>query len=310
MFGLFLFINFIAGYSNANAITVDEINIDKYVNDYANVIDDTTESNLNNQLYNFAASTTNQILIVTVPDMSGDYIEHYAVKLFEKAKPGNAKSDNGVLVIAAIKERSVRIEVGYGLEPIVTDGVSNYIIKNIITPSFKNSDYAKGLSDATNQIEQVVSANVNDPIINAEANTNANNSVLKSFLISNSANIIIIIFFAAVTIIPWMAAILGRTKSWWAGGVIGLVLAIIIFYLILKTLLAFILVIIGLAFDYIVSKNYKEHASGDRSGPPDWWAGGSGFGGGWGSGISSGGFGGGFSGGGGSSGGGGASGSW
>ena len=310
MFGLFLFINFIAGYSNANAITVDEINIDKYVNDYANVIDDTTESNLNNQLYNFAASTTNQILIITVPDMSGDYIEHYAVKLFEKAKPGNTKSDNGVLVIAAIKERSVRIEVGYGLEPIVTDGVSNYIIRNIITPSFKNSDYAKGLSDAADQIEQVVSANANDPIINAEANINANNSVLKSFLISNSANIIIILFFAAVTIIPWMAAILGRTKSWWAGGVIGLVLAIIIFYLIFKTLLAFILVIIGLIFDYLVSKNYKEHASGDRSGPPDWWAGGSGFGGGWGSGSSSGGFGGGFSGGGGSSGGGGASGSW
>jgi uncharacterized protein len=280
-----------------NAEVVDDLNINKYVNDFANLLSDTKEAELEKLLGDNYASTTNQLVVVTVNNISGDYIENYSIKLAEKIKAGSAQNDNGVIFLIAKDDRKVRIEVGYGLEDKLTDLKTSRIINEVVTPAFKSGDYESGVMGGVRDILRVTSG-----AEYAGENGDNKNIIKQSSIEQWTVSVIMILFF----VFPWLAAILGRTKAWWLGGVIGFVVAALLFLFLLKTLLVFLLVVFGLLFDYVVSKNYKESVINQKD--PDWWAGGS-----WGPGSSSGwrsSSGGGFSGGGGSFGGGGSSGSW
>ena len=85
-----------------------------------------------------------QIAVLTVNSIPVS-IEEYAVKVFETWKLGQAGKDNDVLVVVAVKDRKLRIEVGYGLEGILTDTKCGIIIRNVITPHFKEGNYAEGI---------------------------------------------------------------------------------------------------------------------------------------------------------------------
>ena len=86
----------------SNAEKLDDLNINKYVNDFANIIEDNTELELESNLRTFFASTTHQIVVVTVNNMSGDYLENYTIKLAEKIKAGAEKNDNGVILLITL----------------------------------------------------------------------------------------------------------------------------------------------------------------------------------------------------------------
>jgi len=287
---------------------VDDLKIDKYVNDFANIIDDNSENNLNTELANYDASTTNQIVVVTVNNLDDDYIEHYSIKLAEKIKAGTEARDNGVILLVAKDDRKMRIEVGYGLEGALTDIESNDIINNILKPAFQKEDYTGGIVNGTHAIEESIAGEY----------TNDSPAISSQNISKIIFSIIPFIFIIFIILIQWLASILGRTKSWWLGGIFGLFaggIVYLIFATTLSIILIFIFSILGFIFDYFVSKNYKQHLKDEKKGPPKWWSGGtwaagSSFwnnrrGGGWGGGSS-----GGFSGGGGSFGGGGSSGSW
>ena len=290
------------GASVANAEKIEDLKVDKYINDFANIIEDNTESELENKLRAFFASTTHQLVIITVNNMDGDYLENYTIKLAEKIKVGSEKNDNGVILFIAKDERKVRIEVGKGLESVLTDAKSSNIIRNIITPEFKKGDYTTGIKNGAQEIINVTS-DENYVASGDNKNTNLFLKILSKF----PPEIFLVIIFFGFGAMQWVISILGRTKSWWLGGVIGFAISIFIYFLLFSSLFIFLITILGFIFDYFISKNYKEHAEKLKDGPPDWWAGGSTFGGGGGWNNSSGG---GFSGGGGSFGGGGASGSW
>ena len=99
-------------------------------------------------------STSNQIAVVLIKSL-GDYgIEEYATKLFREWGIGNKKTNNGVLLIAAIDDRKVRIEVGYGLEGAIPDIIANDIIRNDIAPNFKQGDYYRGIDEATDALSK------------------------------------------------------------------------------------------------------------------------------------------------------------
>ncbi len=87
----------------------------KLVNDAAHVLSPEQQAILERKLVALDDSTSNQIAIVTIPTLDGYPIEDYAVKLFRDWGIGNAKSRNGILILVALKEHQVRIEVGYGL---------------------------------------------------------------------------------------------------------------------------------------------------------------------------------------------------
>ena len=69
------------------------------------------------------------------------YLEDFAVKLYDKWQPGLAEQDNGILMVIFIDDKKIRIEVGYGLEDVVTDAQAGAVIRNQIAPHFKKADY-------------------------------------------------------------------------------------------------------------------------------------------------------------------------
>ena len=257
-----------------------------FVNDFANIISPAQRSELENILFNLEKQTGNEISVVTIPSLEDETIESYAVKLFEDWKIGKEGKDNGILLLVALNDRKMRIEVGYGLEPYITDAQASSIIRNILTPNFKKGEYYNGIKEAINIIIKILEGDAN-----AVPKENGG-----SIDIGNLA-------FFVIFILMWLASILGRSKSWWLGGalggVAGIVIGFIYGFIFTGIIFVIVLAILGFIFDYIVSKIY--HTSVDRGGHPPWWIGGGGMGG----------RGGGFGGfGGGSSGGGGGSGSW
>ena len=86
--------------------------------------------------------------VVTVPSLNGVPAEDYAVQLFKEWGIGQAKTDNGVLVLVAPNEREMRIEVGYGLEGILPDGLAGQIIRENFVPRFRDNDTTAGSATA------------------------------------------------------------------------------------------------------------------------------------------------------------------
>jgi len=93
-----------------------------------------------------------QLVVVTVPDLQGYEIEDYGYKLGRAWGIGDKGRNDGALLIVAPKEHKVRIEVGYGLEGIITDALSSVIIQREVVPRFKQNDYAGGIAAATDQL--------------------------------------------------------------------------------------------------------------------------------------------------------------
>lgn len=249
-----------------------------FVNDFAGILKPETISLLNQKLGQFSKDTGNEISVVTIAKLGDETVETYAEKLFQEWGIGKEKEDNGVLLLISLEDREMRIEVGYGLEHLVTDIDSGRIIREILTPAFQREDFDGGVIQTVDTIVGLVGGEQMSPSQE-----------------SSTVNWFRYLPYAIFALI-YVASILGRSKSWWAGGVIGGILGIIFFS---GIVFIGVWILVGLIFDFLVSYFYKKSIG--KGGVPPWWIGGGGIGG------SSGGFGG-F--GGGMSGGGGASGKW
>ncbi|HNV96740.1 MAG TPA: TPM domain-containing protein [bacterium] len=259
-----------------------------FVNDYTNTLTTQEKQSLEQKLSDFEKQTTNEISVVIIQSLEGDTIENFAVKLFEDWKIGKKNNDNGVLLLISIEDRKIRIETGYGMEGYLTDAQSFWIIDETMKPEFRNNNYYGGIDKA---VDQIISSTQG---IELTSQTKVNSKITENTI---SFFIAIFIFFLNI-----FARLLGKTKSFWLGGVIGgilgAIIGLIIGTLLIGTIITIILTILGLLFDYAVSKNNGKPGTGGGF----WFLGG---------GRSGGGFGGGFGGfGGGRSGGGGASGGW
>ena len=126
------------------------------VTDLANVIDAATEADLDRRLDQLEQQTSSEVAVVTVPSLNGVPVEDYAVQLFKEWGIGQAKTDNGVLVLVAPSEREMRIEVGYGLEGILPDGLAGQIIRENFIPRFRDDDYNGGIRDGVARVIDVV----------------------------------------------------------------------------------------------------------------------------------------------------------
>lgn len=260
-----------------------------FVNDFAGVIPATQRDSLEARLASLEKATGDEVAVATVPSLGGETVETYAEKLFQEWGIGNAGHDNGILILVSTGDHEARIEVGYGLEGTLTDLQSGNIIRNVMVPAFKGGDYAGGISGAVDAIADIIEGSPD------AAQYSETGDSPERWGFSFQA-----LFAIAIIVLNVLSRILGSTRSWWLGGVLGAIAGIIIgiiWGLFIGIISSIILGLLGLLFDFIVSKR-----------PPG--SGGGGlwpiFFGGRGSGPS-GGFGG-F--GGGSSGGGGASGKW
>ena len=114
--------------------------------DNAEILSAATVQKLTADLKAHEDRTTNQIAVLTVKSLEGESVEDFAVRVFEQWKLGQKGKDNGVLVVVAPGDRRMRIEVGYGLEGTITDATAARIIRDRMTPRFKNNDYDGGIA--------------------------------------------------------------------------------------------------------------------------------------------------------------------
>lgn len=127
----------------------------KPVNDFANVIDTSSARELDSLIRSLQQATGDVVVVATV-DTFAPYgsIQEYAVKMFENHGRGIGERgrDNGLLILVAIKDRSVKFEVGYELEQFITDGFSGQTTREDIAPSFRRGEYGQGLVAATQRV--------------------------------------------------------------------------------------------------------------------------------------------------------------
>ncbi|WP_404299206.1 TPM domain-containing protein [Halomonas sp.] len=137
--------------------------------DQADLLEASVESRLSGMLETHEDATTEQLVVVTVLDLDGNAIEEYGYQLGRHWGIGQKDDDNGALLIVAPNEREVRIEVGYGLEGRLTDAQSSAIINQIITPAFREGDYARGITEGVEAMIQVLSGESTDTIATSSA---------------------------------------------------------------------------------------------------------------------------------------------
>lgn len=124
--------------------------------DSAQMIDPAVREQLTQQLQALEQTSGDQLVVVTVPDLQGVPIEDYGYQLGRQWGIGQKGKDNGALLILSRDDRQLRIEVGYGLEGVLTDAQSWVIINQVILPKFKAGNFSQGISDGVAAMIQVV----------------------------------------------------------------------------------------------------------------------------------------------------------
>jgi len=119
-----------------------------FVTDTANMIDPVYEGKINELCKEIEQDTTVEIAVVTIDSLNGMSKEQYAVELFERAGIGKKDRDNGLLILIVKSEREYRVEVGYGLEHLITDSHKVDIGDGILVPNFKRGEFGKGVYEA------------------------------------------------------------------------------------------------------------------------------------------------------------------
>lgn len=118
------------------------------VHDEAHVLTLETIDQLEKKLTVFQDSTSNQIAILIIKSLDGQVLEEYTLRVAEKWKLGTKSKDNGVLFLVAVDDHKMRIEVGQGLQGVLTDALCNRIIRNEVAPAFRRNNYDEGVMTA------------------------------------------------------------------------------------------------------------------------------------------------------------------
>ena len=142
-----------------NAFSLEVPAMNGRVNDYAKILNSSQEREISEYLEKLENSTGIQIAVLTINSLKGENLEDFSIRTVEKWKLGDKKEDNGALLLVSFAERKIRIEVGYGLEPLLTDTKCGMIIRNIIAPAFRNGNYAAGIYSAVRTMGAIASGN-------------------------------------------------------------------------------------------------------------------------------------------------------
>jgi len=258
--------------------------LDERVVDSAGLLTTSTREALISELAAHERATSNQIVVVTLTSLQGYSIDDFGYQLGRHWGIGQKERDNGVLLIVAPNERKVRIEVGYGLEGVLTDALSHNIIQTVILPQFKKGDMPQGIVNGTHAILQVLDGTF-EPLTEKKDNNQGGNVVM---------------LFVFLIGLGEMVANRLKSRSW-SAGVVGVVAFVSGWIITGLPIFGFTLAFFAMAFHIFIGGGGSGGTSSGGYGSGRYGSGGYGSGG-----YS----GGGFSGGGGSFGGGGASGGW
>jgi uncharacterized protein len=165
---------FLAALLLPNSImALDVPSLEGRVNDEAGIFSTSQAQELDATLSALESQTGIQMAVLTIPGLEGEDLEEFSIRTVDKWKLGKAGDDNGILLLLALADRKVRLEVGYGLEGELTDAKSGYIVREVMIPYFSKGDFASGILAGTEVVANVVKGDVD---ISAEALTKSQTS--------------------------------------------------------------------------------------------------------------------------------------
>ena len=194
--------------------------------DAANLLDPAQEARLTGLSNGIEQASGRQLVVATVPDLQGYEIEEFGYRLGRAWKIGQSEADNGIILLVAPNERRVRIEVGYGLEPIMTDALSRRIIDTAILPRFKAGDMPGGIVAGAEAIGEQMRL----PLEAAEARAKAQLDARPTGRSGNrvdGGDLFMAIFWIAVVLIvvlPMLRGRGGRRGKRYRGGIAPVIL--------------------------------------------------------------------------------------
>lgn len=130
------------------AVNIFSLNVPKLkgpVNDLAGILSDDKKTEIENFLFEIEKKSDVQIAVLTIPSLEGENCEEYSLRVAETWQLGSKEKDSGVLLLVAVNDKKMRIEVGYGLEANLTDAAAGRIIRNVIAPEFKTGNFGSGI---------------------------------------------------------------------------------------------------------------------------------------------------------------------
>jgi uncharacterized protein len=276
------------------ALALEVPKLQDRVTDLAGILTPGQIADLDSKLRELEKTDSTQVAVLVIPSLEGDSLEEYSIRVVDAWKLGQKERDNGALLLISMKDRAIRIEVGYGLEPTLTDARSNQIIRNDIVPRFRESDFYGGINAGVTGIIQTIRG-----VYQASPGSGTRTSGRGS---GGFFNFLIVMLFPLL----WILSATGK----WGGGILGAGAGMLLPYTLLSHSLTLMLLggavggLLGIFMGALVRAGSQSGRGPRGIGGPSFWGGGGGFG-------SGGGFsGGGFSGGGGGFGGGGSSGGW
>lgn len=149
----FLLVSFSVLYSQQGSALISEpVKLYEFVTDQTGTLSRDEINSLNQKLIDFEKTTSNQLVVYMISTLEDIPIEEVSMRIAEKNLIGQKGKDNGVLLLIAKDDRQLRIEVGYGLEGALTDALSSSIIRNEITPEFRNGNFYEGIDKGVDAI--------------------------------------------------------------------------------------------------------------------------------------------------------------
>ena len=134
-------------FYNFNSFSLAVPSLSGPVVDKAGILSRSEFEKIENFLLDLNNRSQIQIAVLIIPSLEGESIEDYSMQVAEKWKLGDKEKDSGALLVVAVKDKKLRIEVGYGLEENLTDSRSGQIIRNFIAPQFRSGNYGEGIYD-------------------------------------------------------------------------------------------------------------------------------------------------------------------
>jgi uncharacterized protein len=189
-----------------------------YVSDFTDVLKPASRVIINSIAEQIEKKTGVQIAVVVISTTGQLSIEEYGVELFERWGIGQRNKDNGMLVLIALKDRKIRLEVGYGLEPILTDAICHQIIDGVFIPDFKKGETEKGIMSGTIAIAEIIAKGYN---INLALDKRLNNGFREDAKASNrQALVVFLVVFLFIHILSRHSSGKRRRRGgyFWYGG--------------------------------------------------------------------------------------------
>jgi uncharacterized membrane protein YgcG len=133
--------------------------MEQSVFDHADLLTQSSEDSINSLIEDLDKSVGSQVAVLTVDTLNGVNINEFSIREAEKLSLGREKEKDGLLITLSMKDKKIRIEVGYGLENIIKDEIANQIIGTVMLPEFKNGKFGQGIYNAVDTIKILIESN-------------------------------------------------------------------------------------------------------------------------------------------------------